>query len=138
MPRVLIASDAQWVHEDVLAVLSEPDVEVRSVHAGASVRDAVDEWEPDLVVLDQQIGNMGGMATCLDLRLEESAGRLPHTAVLMLLDRRPDVFLARRAQADGWVVKPLDAIRLRRAIRSLLEGGTYEDDSYRPTDVTAS
>jgi hypothetical protein len=48
------------------------------------------------------------------------------------------VFLARRAQADGWVVKPLDAIRLRRAIRSLLEGGTYEDDSYRPTDVTAS
>ena len=138
MPRVLIASDAEWVHDDVKAVLSEPDVEVLSVHDGASVRPAVAEHEPDLVVLDLQIGNMGGMATCLDLRLEATAGRLPHVAVLMLLDRRPDVFLARRAQADGWVVKPLDAIRLRRAIRSLLDGGTYADDSYRPADVTAS
>jgi DNA-binding response OmpR family regulator len=138
MPRVLIASDAEWVHDDVKAVLSEPDVEVLSVHDGASVRRAVAEHEPDLVVLDLQIGNMGGMATCLDLRLEATAGGLPHVAVLMLLDRRPDVFLARRAQADGWVVKPLDAIRLRRAIRSLLDGGTYADDSYRPADVTAS
>ena len=55
---------------------------------------------------------MGGMATCMDLRLEESGGRLPHVPVLMLLDRRADVFLARRAGADGWVVKPLDSIRL--------------------------
>ena len=37
------------------------------------------------MVLDLQIGNMGGMATCLDLRLEESADRLPHVGVLMLL-----------------------------------------------------
>ena len=49
-----------------------------------------------------------------------------------------DVFLARRASADGWVVKPLDAIRLRKAIRSLLQGGSYMDDSYRPPDVTVA
>ena len=33
----------------------------------------------------------------------------------MLLDRRPDVFLARRSGAEGWMVKPLDPLRLRRA-----------------------
>ncbi len=33
----------------------------------------------------------------------------------MLLDRAHDVFLARRRDADGWIVKPLDAFRLRRA-----------------------
>ena len=27
---------------------------------------------PDLVVVDLQMGNMGGMAVCLELRLEES------------------------------------------------------------------
>jgi DNA-binding response OmpR family regulator len=93
---------------------------------------------PDLVVLDLQIGNMGGMATSLDLRLEEGAGRLPHVPILMLLDRRPDVFLARRSEADGWLVKPLDPIRLRRAITALLEGGRYEDDSFRPPAVTVA
>ncbi|MBV8985904.1 MAG: hypothetical protein JO248_15840, partial [Acidimicrobiia bacterium] len=55
--------------------------------------------------------------------------------VLMLLDRRPDVFLARRAQAEGWLVKPLDALRVRKAITTILGGGTYEDNSYRPVTV---
>ena len=138
VPEVLIASDAHWVIDDVRAVLTEPDCVIREVHAGSAVLAAVREHLPDLVVLDLQIGNMGGMATCLDLRLEESAGRLPHVPVLMLLDRRPDVFLARRAQADGWVVKPLDAIRLRKAVRELLAGRNYEDGSYRPVDVTVA
>ena len=138
MPDVLIAADAPWVIDEVRAALTEPDVTVREVHAGRDVVPAVRERKPDIVVLDLQIGSMGGMATCLELRLEEGAGRLPDVAVLMLLDRRADVFLARRAQADGWVVKPLDAIRLRRAIRTLLDNGTYEDESYRPPDVTAA
>jgi DNA-binding response OmpR family regulator len=77
------------------------------------------------VVLDLQIGNMGGMAACMAIRLEESAGRLPHLPVLMLLDRDADLFLARRSHADGWLVKPLDAFRLRRAGEALLSGGEW-------------
>ena len=138
MPDVLIAADAPWVIDEVRAALTEPDVTVREVHSGAAVVPTVTERLPDLVVLDLQIGNMGGMATCLELRLEEGSGRLARVPILMLLDRRPDVFLARRAQADGWVVKPLDPIRLRRAIRALLSGGTYMDESYRPPDVTVA
>ena len=138
MPDVLIASDAGWVRDEVLVVLSDPDVTVRQVTTGSAVLPAVQEKVPDLVVLDLQIGNMGGMATCLDLRLEESAGRLPRVPVLMLLDRRADVFLAKRSEADGWVVKPLDPIRLRRAITRILEGGRYEDDSFRPPEVPQS
>jgi len=96
----------------------------------------VHEHVPELVILDLQIGNMGGMAACLDLRLEEGAGRIPkHLPVLMLLDRRADVFLARRSEAEGWLLKPLDPIRLRRAARALLDGGRFEDESYRPEPV---
>ena len=40
----------------------------------------------------------------------------------MLLDREADVFLARRSEADGWLVKPLDAFRLRRAATAILDG----------------
>ena len=82
---------------------------------GIDVPRAVAELAPDLVMLDLQIGNMGGMATCMALRLESGAGRLPHVPVLMLLDRDADIFLARRSDADGWLIKPLDAFRLRKA-----------------------
>ncbi len=56
--------------------------------------------------------------------------------MLLLLDRRADVFLARRAGADGWVVKPLDSLRLARAMETLLNGGIYHDEAYRPLTVS--
>src|SRR6202021_4280547 len=97
---------------------------------GPAVMVEVAEDLPDLVIVDLQMGNMGGMAVCLELRLEASYGNLPHVPVLMLLDRRPDVFLAKRSGAEGWLVKPLDPLRLRKATAALLDGGTYFDHSY--------
>jgi DNA-binding response OmpR family regulator len=87
------------------------------------------------VIVDLQVGAMGGMAITMELRNLESYGGADSVAVLMLLDRRPDVFLARRAGADGFVVKPLDPQRLRSAVRALLRGESYEDESLRPATV---
>ena len=55
--------------------------------------------------------------------------------VLLVLDRRPDVFMARRSGADGWILKPLDPIRLRKAVAALLAGGTWHDTSFTPDPV---
>jgi DNA-binding response OmpR family regulator len=133
MGHALVATDADWVFEEVDAALAGPDVEVRRVRSGRDVLPAVGADQPALVVLDLQIGNMGGMATCLALRLEEGAGRLPHVPILMLLDRTADVFLARRSEADGWLIKPLDAFRLRRAATALMKGGTFSEGV--PADI---
>ena len=76
--------------------------------------------KPDLVIVDLQIANMGGMAVSIDLRLEESGGRLPHVPILLLLDREADKFLARRSTADAMLVKPIDAGTLRRTVKNLL------------------
>jgi two-component system nitrate/nitrite response regulator NarL len=138
VPDVLIASDSTAVVEDVRAALGGTDTQIRVVRAGIDVLPAALDRLPDLVVLDQQIGNMGAMACSLHLRLEESAGRLEHIAVLVLLDRRADVFMARRSGADGWVMKPVDPIRLRKAARLLLDGQTYHDETGRPTDTVLS
>ena len=134
MTDVLVATDADWVYDEVDASLGDEETAVHRVRTGVEVRPWVKEREPDLVVLDLQIGNMGGIAACLDLRLEAGAGRIPEPVVLVLLDRQADVFLARRSEADGWLIKPVDSIRLRRAATSLLNGETYyegvpEEDS---------
>jgi len=130
-----VVSDSARVREEVIASLPDAGITVRELTRGADVLPAVVAKKPDLIVLDQQIGRMGGMATTLDLHLEAGAGRVPHVPVLQLLDRRADVFLARRSEAEGWVVKPIDPLRLGRAISTLLAGGTYEDTAYRPPTV---
>ena len=55
----------------------------------------------------------------------------------MLLDRRADVFMAKRSEAEGFLVKPLDPIRIRRATTALLAGETYHDESFQPVPVPA-
>ena len=132
---ILVASDAPSVRREVAAVIAGPDITVDEVSSGPEVLEMVYEDPPDLVVVDLQMGSMGGMAVCLDLRLRESYVDIDHVPVLMLLDRRPDVFLARRSGAEGWLVKPLDPLRLRRAVASLLDDGHYTDDSYQPVPV---
>lgn len=127
VPHVVIASDAAWIQDEVRNSLPGDDVTFQILRSGRSVRPAVAERSTDLVVCDFQVGTMGGMAVTMDLRLEESGGRAPHVPVLLLLDRQADVFLASRCGAEGYLVKPLDPIRLRKAIAALLAGGRYED-----------
>jgi DNA-binding response OmpR family regulator len=122
---VLLATDADWISDEVDAALGGDETTVYRVRAGVDVLPACRQLEPDLLVIDMQIGSMGGMATCMAVRQEEEAGRIAAVAVLMLLDRQPDTFLARRSDTDGWLVKPIDAFRLRRAAAALLAGGDW-------------
>ena len=135
MPDILIATDASSVYDDFHAVLAGSDTTVRWVRAGTAVLASVNAHPPDLTIVDMQIGTMGGVAVALDLRLEQDAGRLERIPVLLVLDRRPDVFMARRSGVAGWIVKPLDPIRIRRAATALLAGDTWYDRSFIPDPV---
>ena len=125
MPTVLIVTDTDAVADEVQAAVDDGSTTMVRLRSGLEVHEAVLQHRPDLVVLDLQIGAMGGMATAHHLRAEAEMGRLPDTSILVLLDREADIFLAKRSEADGWLVKPLDAFRLRRATRAVLAGDTY-------------
>jgi DNA-binding response OmpR family regulator len=117
---ILVAADAVWLRDQVRTALVGPGLDVIEVDRGQEVRDVAAARQPDLVILDMQIANMGGVAVALDLRLEASAGRLPDVSILLLLDREHDRFLARRAAADAELVKPIDAGTLRRTVKRIL------------------
>ena len=118
---MLLATDSDSVCNAVDAALGSDTSEISRVRAGVEVLAAAREQQPDVVICDLQIGNMGGMAVCLDLRMEAEMGRAPETRVLMLLDREADVYLAKQARSDGWIVKPLDAVSLQRAVAAVLD-----------------
>src|SRR5678815_1805560 len=105
MSTILVAADAKWVRDQVRAAFAGRGQTVVEVTRGQDVRDMFGEVDPDLVILDMQIGNMGGVAVAIDLRLEESGGRLDRANILLLLDRAADTFIASRADADATLVK---------------------------------
>ena len=113
MAAVLLATDADWVHDEVFAAL-DGSYTVSRVRAGAHVQDAVAELKPAVVLLDLQIGNMGGMATCVDLsydsldldlilfgneRIREAGLVVPHPR----FRDRPFVLEPLAEIAPGWI-----------------------------------
>ena len=117
---ILVAADAEWVRKQARAAFVGRGQRVVEVANGFDVRPTVAADPPDLIVLDLNIGNMGGVAVALDLHLEAAAGRLPHIPIMLLLDRAADRFLAMRAAVDAELVKPVDAGTLRRTAKRLL------------------
>ncbi len=125
--HILLATDAQWVLDEVHAALGTPETSFVVCSDGRDVSRAVKQRTPDLVVLDLQCGSMGAMAVTMDLRLDHSDGRLPLVPILILLDRVADVHLAKRSGAQGWLIKPLDSLRLRRAADALVAGDNWHE-----------
>jgi DNA-binding response OmpR family regulator len=138
MSTILVAAEAQWVRDLVKSSCIGPGQRVIEVARGQEVREVVGREAPDVVVLDLQIENMGGIAVAIDLRLEAAAGRIPDAAILLLLDREADRFLAKRADADFELVKPVDPGTLRRVVDSLLARNGADDVSTREAETVES
>ncbi|HLF99699.1 MAG TPA: response regulator [Acidimicrobiia bacterium] len=120
MPTILVASDSAPVRDAVRSALVRPGFSVVQAERGQDVVPFVAETPPDLIVLDMQIGNMGGVATAIELHNEHSADRCADVPMVLLLDREADRFLAHRAEVDGVIVKPFDPGTLRRAVTKVL------------------
>jgi DNA-binding NarL/FixJ family response regulator len=135
--HVLLAADAQWLVDDIVAALGDENTSFTVCSEGREVaRQLVKAGKEgrayDIGIFDLQIGSMGGMAVTMAMRLDASAGTAPEVPALMLLDRVADVHLAKRSGADGWLIKPLDPLRIRRAVRSVAAGGTFTEGFVEP------
>jgi DNA-binding response OmpR family regulator len=126
MPRVLVVADETWTRNRVHAALSEPGFELRDVTDPTDVVTALRDNDPDVVVVDLQIASKGGMAITRSLRHAEEIDGIDHVPVVLLLDRRADAFIAKRAGAEAWVQKPFAADELRRALVTATERAAEE------------
>ncbi len=124
VPQVLLATDADWIRNDVVAAIADDETQVSRVRRGDEVIEAIIQLQPELVILDMQIGNMGGVAACHAIRHEEGAGRLDPVKVMILLDRADDRWLANTARSDAQFEKPIDPFRFSRAVREVLASDT--------------
>ena len=138
MNTILLATDADWLADEVSAALLDATTKVSRVKGGRGISAVVAEVSPELIVLDMQMGSQGGVATCLNLRQDMETARLPETPILLLLDRQADVFLARESQADAWLVKPLNPLQLKRQAEGLLAGAGREAASGNGSAITSN
>jgi len=124
MSKVFLVTDASWVANEVRAGLSLGEWDIREINEPLLTTSLVIEERPDAVIVDMQVGTMGGMAVIRGIRGEVDEADRPRT--VLLLDRSADEFIARRAGADAYVLKPINASALRTALTP--EFGVSEEE----------
>jgi len=129
MPKILLVAAAGRVVNDVRAAPADDRYDIATV---GDPREAADAWydeEPDVAIVDLQVGSMGGFAVTRALR--SAAGRLdePPTPTIVLLDRTVDTFLAGRSGADAWLLKPFSSFGLRDLVDRLAAAEAAEQPS---------
>jgi DNA-binding response OmpR family regulator len=93
--------------------------EVLIVPDGENITTVASERSPDVIVVGQSLGKMGGFAVCRDLRQHAAQGRFAPPKVIILLEREADAWQANRVGADAYLVKPIDVAALDTIITDL-------------------
>lgn len=119
--RILVVTDEPWARNEAHAALTEPDFTLVDHTDPTTTADTVATSAFDAVLVDLQIGSMGGMAVARDMRQQASLAGTEPVPVVLLLDRMADSFLAKRAGAAAWVTKPFTAHDLRTAVDEALQ-----------------
>ena len=114
MPTALVVTDGSWVTNEVRSALSLGSWEIEEITDPTAVVDRLQESRVDAVLVDMQVGSKGGMAVIRAIRQTTDVFERPR--LVLLLDRSADAFLAGRAGADAFVLKPFDAPALREAV----------------------
>ncbi|MER7729000.1 response regulator transcription factor [Streptomyces sp. NPDC096323] len=116
MPRVLLIEDDPSVREGVELGLRRRGHDMRTVGTGEAGLAALDEFRPELVLLDLMLPGMNGVQVCRRIR---ETSQLP---IIMLTARGDDfdVVVGLEAGADDYIVKPARTEVIEARIRAVL------------------
>jgi DNA-binding response OmpR family regulator len=116
LTRILLVDDEPLITDSLTYSLRREGFEVKAVVDGAQALKAVDEYQPDLIVLDLMLPDISGLEVCRRLRANST------TPVIMLTARGEEIdrVLGLEVGADDYLAKPFSFRELLARIRSTL------------------
>ena len=122
--RVLLADDHAVVRAGLRLIIdSQPDMRVvGEASNGLEAIQKADELQPDVVVMDISMPNLGGLEATRRIRRQPDD---PQILMLTMHDSEQFFFQAIQAGASGYVTKAAPEWELLTAIRSVSQGNCY-------------
>jgi two-component system alkaline phosphatase synthesis response regulator PhoP len=118
-PKIVIADDNDQNVELLEAYLSDFDCVIRTAHDGEETLQVVEEFAPDLLLLDVMMPRLSGFEVCKKIRANPDSKDL---LILMItaLNEAADFERGVQAGTDDFLTKPVNKVELLCRIRSML------------------
>jgi DNA-binding response OmpR family regulator len=116
LTRILLVDDEPLITDSLSYSLRREGFEVKAVGDGLEALQLVQDFLPDLVVLDLMLPGMSGLEVCRRLRTQST------TPVIMLTARSEEIdrVLGLEVGADDYLAKPFSFRELLARIRAIL------------------
>jgi DNA-binding response OmpR family regulator len=116
LTRIMLVDDEPLITDSLTYSLQREGFDVRSVGDGSIALQAIEEYQPNLVVLDIMLPGMSGLEICRRLRAQS-------TIPVIMLTARGEEFdrvLGLEVGADDYLAKPFSFRELLARIRAVL------------------
>lgn len=113
---ILVIDDDRVCAESIADLLREAGHRTRSLYDPRAAHRIVEEWGPDVIVLDVIMPFVDGISLCVELRQRTAVG------IVILSAKRDsdDRTLGLRVGADDYIGKPFDASELEARVGAVL------------------
>ena len=134
-PHILIVDDDAEIRDLLSRFLSKHDFRVTTAKDGREMRQALQDWSFDLVVLDLMMPGEDGLTLCRQVRSESSIPIIMLTAMGEEVDR----IIGLEVGADDYMAKPFNprelAARIKAVLRRSSGAAAVETAEERPGKV---
>ncbi len=130
-PEVLIVEDEVEIAELIQFHAQREGMNAKLVHNGKLALDFVRRQQPDLIVLDLMLPDLGGLEVCRRLKQAEETRQIP---ILMVTARgeESDIVAGIELGAEDYVTKPFSPRVLMARMRNILRRSGSGDDAAAP------
>ncbi|HEY0175496.1 MAG TPA: response regulator [Pedobacter sp.] len=118
MNRILVVEDDPDLLEVVQLILEENNYKVFPLMTGRPIFRIIDEFKPDLVLMDIKLDGMDGRAIFKEIRSREQTSHLP--VILTSGGFSEDYIMREHLFADDYLEKPFEMSVLLKKIETLL------------------
>lgn len=124
MKKILVVDDEPSLRDLMELVLKREKYEVAAAEDGKSALCLVQEFKPDLILLDIMLPDMSGHEVCKQISAKK---RIP-TIMLTARQETIDKVLGLELGADDYVTKPFELMELLARIKALLRRSGKEEE----------
>ena len=129
--KILLADDSVTAQNMGRKILADAGYEVITVNNGSAALKKIGEQRPDLIVLDVYMPGYSGLEVCQRLKDVGDTSQIPILLTVGKLEPfKPEE--AKRARADGFIVKPFEASELLSALSKLEDKVVPRSESSKP------
>ena len=114
--EILAVDDSRTMRDMIRLALSSDDFEVHTADDGVHGVEVLKDLSPDAIITDINMPRMDGFGFIDAVRSQEKHRATP--ILVLTTESAPELKMrARNAGATGWIVKPFDPNKLKKALQ---------------------